>query len=95
MHVSTKSFSLSGMNPTMGCPIKDRHGWKKVQIIRPMSNYAKDVYIYPPPNAPPIPEKIKTNQHCDSLRSTKVQIPLFLCGHNIAISDTLLICPKV
>ena len=60
------------MNPTMEWTIKDSHGWKKVQKIRPMSNGAKDVYIYPPPNAPPIPDKIKTQSGFDCLRSTKV-----------------------
>ena len=60
------------MNSTMELTIKDRHGWKKVQKIRPMSNGAKDIYIYPPPNAPPIPDKIKTQSGFDYLRSTKV-----------------------
>ena len=60
------------MNPTM--EIKDKHGWIKVQIIRPKSYGSKDIYITPPPNAPPIPDKIKTQSGFDSLRSTKVQI---------------------
>ena len=60
------------MNPTM--EIKDKHGWIKVQIIRPKSYGSKDIYITPPPNAPPIPDKIKTHSGFDSLRSTKVQI---------------------
>ena len=66
------------MNPTMEWTIKDRHGWKKVQKIRPMSNGAKDVYIYPPPNAPPIPDKIKTQSGFDYLRSTKVRYMMLI-----------------
>ena len=60
------------MNSIMEWTIKDRHGWKKVQKIRPKSYGSKDIYVKPPPNAPPIPDKIKTLKSSDSLRSTKV-----------------------